>query len=366
MSEAKLLPSEGTLAEGQLEVEFALVLARTIEELDQNPDQLRQIVYDLARLKLLEQFTHSDAKTAKHAQKALETAIAGVEQFVQTRPPFRPQLPASHELVSDPSTIEIEGPRAVSQTLMVAPFQTASLRRRALLSKGILKRTGALLLTLIVCALTYTQRQWLMERFLSRAKTEQAYVPAAPIVRPAIPMPDPNSLLPTRFGVYAVSNGSLFDLQLLPGAAPDIRVAISFAITTSSQTIVNEPRPKFILYQRDTPNNLVDRADVRVMAKIAKNFAPTKENRTRDADESWVIRNISIPFRISPVGERAGMYELTIDERAGPDLSPGRYALIVNDRAYDFTIAGDAIDDRHCLERVIATNGVFYTPCKRL
>jgi hypothetical protein len=33
--------------------------------------------------------------------------------------------------------------------------------------------------------------------------------------------------------------------------------------------------------------------------------------------------------------------------------------------AYDFTVAGSVTDPRQCLERLVATNGRFYSECKK-
>jgi hypothetical protein len=47
------------------EVQFALVIARMIDTVKNSPEHMRQAVYDLARYKLQEQFTHADAKDIK-------------------------------------------------------------------------------------------------------------------------------------------------------------------------------------------------------------------------------------------------------------------------------------------------------------
>ena len=61
------------------EVEFALVLARTIKSIKTDPEQLRGAVYELARQKLREQFSHEDAAQVPQLTAALEVAIQGVE-----------------------------------------------------------------------------------------------------------------------------------------------------------------------------------------------------------------------------------------------------------------------------------------------
>src|ERR1700748_1879321 len=63
------------------EVEFALVLSRMIDSVRQDPQHLRQTVYELARLKLQEQFTEESPGDMRSISNALETAIQGVEAF---------------------------------------------------------------------------------------------------------------------------------------------------------------------------------------------------------------------------------------------------------------------------------------------
>jgi hypothetical protein len=52
-----------------------------------------------------------------------------------------------------------------------------------------------------------------------------------------------------------------------------------------------------------------------------------------------------------------------VSENPDAELTPGRYALILKGQAYDFTVKGIVTDSRQCLERVMAANGVYYSPC---
>jgi hypothetical protein len=58
------------------------------------------------------------------------------------------------------------------------------------------------------------------------------------------------------------------------------------------------------------------------------------------------------------------MYEVVGPEPEKP-LTPGRYALILKDEAYDFSIAGQVTDSKQCLESVAAANGAFYAECQK-
>jgi hypothetical protein len=179
------------------------------------------------------------------------------------------------------------------------------------------------------------------------------------------PAPDAG-LIPTTFGVYAVSDGKLHTLEMLPGRAPNARVAISAAILTPSKTTLPDPHIKFIVFRRDSATNALERAEVRVIAKIAQamKFDPTGKPIITKAEDSWVIRNISYPYRTAPLKGQSDMYEVLGDE--DKPLQPGRYALILKDEAYDFSVAGEIKDSRQCLESVAAANGAFYTECQKV
>ena len=78
-------PSTKEVASAHPEVEFALVLARTIDGLTKDPEQLRGAVYELAREKLL-QLAHDDPSEKARLMGALEVAIVGVESHARQYP----------------------------------------------------------------------------------------------------------------------------------------------------------------------------------------------------------------------------------------------------------------------------------------
>jgi hypothetical protein len=73
-------------------------------------------------------------------------------------------------------------------------------------------------------------------------------------------------LRPADYGVYAVVDDSLAELQLLRAARPICR---------------------------DAATNISDRAKVRVVARIAREFSAEAAGKKPDVGDSWVIRNIS-------------------------------------------------------------------------
>jgi len=354
------------------EVQFALVIARMLETVKSHPEHLRQIVYDLARYKLQEQFTHADAKDIRRSKQALESAIRGVEEFsrqqVSLPPPSAPALadaslppqrqPSVRELPPAPSgraDVEIDG-------------GTAKVRH---LLRPVTRRTAALLLLVGIAALAIQQRERLAAMTKYATRQERQAPPAAAAAQPAVQAATamaakPNPLRPTDFGVYAVINDkSLAELQLLPGRPPDIRVAVSAAFKTPDQAALPNGHPKFIVFRRDAVSNILEHAEVRVIARITREFsAEAIAKKPGDNDNAAVIRNFSYPFRTSPTPDKPEMYELHSEDPA-LELPPGRYALILRAQAYYFSVDGAISDLRQCIERIVTANSTLYTNCKK-
>ncbi len=389
-----------------LEVDFALVVARLIEAAKKDPTQLRSSIYELARLKLLDQVATEGRHERRRMIEALETAIEGVEAFSQRqeeRPlaplpaPARPQSrqlavsvagsDRSSSLVSrtdDESYEEMAGParRSFGRTAQSGMVQVnvisangGSTLRRALLIVG--------MFAALAVGAVYLQRH--SERLNTLKDVARNW--RIPAVRPAgqppvqaaaggdqsaapdqslASMQQKSPLLPKAFGVYAISADKLFELEPLPGRAPDLRIAISPAINSPSHTQLPEGKIHFIVYRRDSANNAPERAEVRVIAKVvsAMTFANAGKPTVTPTDDTWVMRNVTFGYRVAPLKEDPDMYEIR-NESDDFALSPGRYALVVKGTAYDFEVAGEVTDANHCLQRIEAANGAFYSPCEK-
>jgi hypothetical protein len=362
-----------------VEIQFALVIARMIETVHNSPEDMRQAIYDLARYKLQEQFTHADARDIRPTQQALETAIRGVEAFSKQQPHV-PAAPSPRELAS-PGAAEFEQRSIPPALVPQAPQQPSPNIRTAWINAGkssqgpwpLFRRAGVMIAIFLGLSLAVQQR----DRLASFARNPAVYekpaaveAPRPPIkatstLSPAPPAAKPVLLRPTDYGVYAVNDGSLIELQLLPGRPPDMRVAVSAAFKIPRQASIPNGHPKFIVFRRDVVSNIPDRAEVRIVAKIAREFTPEASGtKPAEGDDMWVIRNISLPYRSSPIADNAEMYELRSEDPAS-ELSPGHYALVLKNQSYAFSIEGKIANPKHCIERIVATNGTFYSDCKK-
>ncbi|ULK95966.1 hypothetical protein [Bradyrhizobium sp. I71] len=363
---------EGTIEPASTEVQFALVIARMLETVKSHPEQMRQLVYDLARYKLQEQFTHADAKEVRRSKQALEAAIRGVEEFSRQQVDLPPPADAPALAAPEPPRRQVRGGERAPATTMPADIEisrASPLARHALWS--VMGRTAALLLVvgLVVVAVQQRERLASLAGYVARGERQVAAAPppAAPAVPVAPVVPDkPKPMRPTDYGVYAlVDDKELSELHLLPGRAPDARVAVSAAFKIPEQAGLPSGRPKFIVFRREAATNVPERVEVRVVAKIAREFSAEATAKKPDAgDDAWVIRSFSYPFRASPLPDTSEMYELHSEDPA-LELPPGGYALILKSQSYYFSVKGEVRDPRQCIERIVAANGTFYTDCKK-
>lgn len=377
MSSRELLPGQQDPTDlPASEVQFALVISRMLDTVKDDAEARRQMVYDLARYKLQEQFTYADAKNIDQMKRALEVAIEEVEKFSREEAPLE-RLP-SQQLTSSKAT-ETGG-------LLVSGDATV-LRSRIEISRSklpaisgpllpVIKRTAAILLAVGAVILIVSQRDNIaaLRRQISSQAPEIAQVSPKPettitVAKPemiTLAPPPPTRVLPTDYGIYAlIDDKSLAELNATGVMAPDMRIAISPEFKKPDRPHLPNGRVKFIVFRRDAANVIPERVEVRVVAKIAREFSTDAAGKNLGGGEDvGVIRNFSYPFRVSPIPGKPEMYELHTGD-SGLELAPGHYVLSLGSQAYYFQVDGEITDPRQCLERVVAGNGTFYAPCKK-
>jgi len=395
----------------EIKAGFVRLLSDRIRDLSDDPKQMREIVYELARIKLLEQFTHAEARESRDIQQILERAIEEVERSFKRIAAATPQVTATSQVAAAPQKVS-EAPAvppsvaaasppplpAAPPVSTVAPApRSAELPRRPVApskSPDRPKRSGALtsvirlavLLLLIAAAgvgAVYWPRLKTQLAALSQlaprqpaskdTQPQQAAPPAPTQSETAERTPDspkepappaqPSMPLPSTFGVYSLNDGQLQELKAVPGKIPDKRVAISAAINTPSATTLTNGDVRFIVFRPDGGMD-ASATEVRVVAKVSRAMGVDANGKAAmvSAGDSWVIRSMSFPYKVGPVEDQPRMLLLQ-PEQEGFTLAPGRYVVVVKGMGYDFTVAGTVTDPNQCVERINATNGAFYSPC---
>ncbi|WP_228748244.1 hypothetical protein [Bradyrhizobium sp. BR 10289] len=359
------------------QVQFALVISRMLDTVKDDAEARRQMVYDLARYKLQEQFTYADTKNIDQIKRALEVAIAEVEKFSREQAPLE-RLP--QQQLASSRLDETIGHALPADTPVLRPEIKTSRSKPAATSGPlwpVIKRTAAILLAAGVVALVIAQRDNIavLRRLVTPQAQQTAQAPPKPeptvtvakpeMVTAVAPPAKPARVLPTDYGIYAlVDDQSLMELSATGIAAPDMRIAISAAFKKPDRPRLPNGRVKFIVFRREAANAGPMRAEVRVVAKVAREYSNDASGKTPSGgDDVGVIRNFAYPFRVSPIPATPEMYEIHASD-AELDLPPGHYVLSLGTQSYYFQVNGEITDPRQCLERVVTTTGTFYAPCK--
>jgi hypothetical protein len=362
--------SADTLAKRKaMKAEFVRILAARVREVEADPREARSLVYELGRVNLSQQFGSSSGDSWQ-VLRTFESAIREVEEsFARSDPSHAssavgdvvPKLEAAQSADRNLS----DGREHSDRT---RPLAAGSLPR-AFSSIGLL--AFVLVLAALFCAAIIYWTKLPSYFFLRSpggstelAQTQPTPQPPQDVAHAPDSSPNDRSMpLPTTFGVYALSEGQLQELKALPGKAPDRRVAISAAITTPSATTLTSGDVKFIVFKPDGALES-NEAEVRIVAKVSRAMGVDANGKAAmiNAGDSWVIRSVAFPYKVGPVDDQPRMFLLQPSSE-GFTLSPGRYAVVIKGIGYDFTVAGDVTDPSHCVERINAANGAFYSPC---
>jgi len=385
------------------EIEYALILQRIINTVKEDPSQMRQTIYEFARARLKIDTAWAEDNERKRLAAALETAITGVEAFSARReekerlsPPAQ-SAQLAHAMpapVSSSTAVEKVHPltaasEAAPQEILVPekvyPYRDelpiVDVPVRKFVSTLARFCVGTLLFALVVTTVYYKQhlpalREALSSRSSSIAKavnsaaapaisqpTQQASLSGDASTNAAgsssVPFP-----LPSDYGVYALSNDTLSELNLLPMRVPDRRIAMSAPINEPSRTTLPDGKPRFVIFRRDLVGSAPDRIEIRVVARVARALTFDAKGRPNlsPVSDTWNIRNVSYEFRVRPVAGNPEML-LVQPEKFDFTLPAGRYVFVLKDQGYDFTVGGEVTDLAHCLERTDAANGSFYSEC---
>lgn len=313
--------------------DYYTALARVVMTSARSDPRLRGIIYDLARHKLLHQVGSEvsefrDADRSEHLV-ALESAIEQIEADLARgiprqiyskhyHPPRRQGtieiIPPSHR--SPPHEFESE----------FTPRRTAGHSFRF---RSILPFIGLI----IFAALAYLtfQREF--------AGTNMEAEPQTNTLSRHTPNGLPNIPVPSSYGVYAIANGQLFELDPLPIRVPDGRMAVSAAIATKSTTRLANGRIQFVVFKRDLINNAPEKVVVRVFACVIC-VDSAGRTTTNTVGETWAVRDISYDMKVAPVRDNPA---IIIIRAAAADFSfpAGRYGLVLKGVAYDFSVGPD-------------------------
>jgi hypothetical protein len=408
--------------------DYVSIILRAVETTQNDPARLRSLVYDVARLSLgkhvLTAYHQLGSATIQQHVFDLETAIHKVEDLAQKQIAdfsWKPTDRTSQQDSSASDAVAIQ----LSEDGIIEPDHTAIIVRdsfggemfdemwsdktAALVPSGATEVYGkdrqvaellpplkvwepafgrspkptqadiwwgvqlmcATLIGVAIYVGTLVGSNYGAGRFSVPEQTASAAPPPSAAPTPSAKPPGGNSAqalgfpLPSVYGVYAVNEGKLYALDPLQLKVPDPRVAISAMISSVSQVTIPDGKLQFILFRRDLAASAPTEVFVRVVARVAREmkFSEAGPAKTVNVDGEWAVRSKSYEFRVAPLGDNP---EMIILHPADPQLSlsPGRYALVVAGKGYDFTVVGQVTDAAQCLERADVVGGAVYSECR--
>jgi hypothetical protein len=189
--------------------------------------------------------------------------------------------------------------------------------------------------------------------------------PAAPA--PRVAAVDPSFPQPPAYGVYALVDNKLVELQQVRVTPVDPRNASQLQILEPARTVLAPGKPSFVIFRRDLAAHAPEKVPLRIAARVAHamNFDSTgKAIMTTPAVDTWIIRELGFELRASPVEGNSEMIKLLAEDPTLSSLPPGRYELMLGPQAFDFTVAGEVTDPTHCVEGVTTVRGQVFNECK--
>src|SRR5262245_36861403 len=274
-------------------VDYYTILIDAINAAQQNSAQLRALVYERARFNLKREilFGYSLVGLADVARRIqdFELAVARIEANAVDHlpaPTYRESQPRKH--------VEISGADNAVQILPPKPDPP--------LYAGLIRRTenwqhsrvfeefiryvrftkkfivaGAVGMAAIAVAVTMTL--WLSRNSPSKVEVasklprENVISRSSPLEGSAAQADDSSKVqfpLPSSFGIYVLTDNKLTELEQLPIAVPDARIALSAEIAKPSQISISDKKPAFILFRRDLLNAAPQKIMLRVVARMAR------------------------------------------------------------------------------------------------
>ncbi len=383
---------------------YQTVLRDAIGQVRNDPAHMRALVYELARINLkreaLKNYHVLERAEAERQLAELEHAIRQVEADIEAedrsgsfRPPpalIEPPPPRVQELIlpeRPPRWLDSRGRVSLEPSAQETTPARASSRAAAGFN-AVLQFIGTAAIGVIVFAIVTGQLTF-GHLFGSTppappipaaapAATSGPPAPAgapqtppqaeaqvqAQVPPPAPPAPDLPFPLPTSYGVYAVNDGRLYELESLPIKVPDPRIQMSAEITTPSVTTVPGENLTFVYFRRELTNAAPARVPIRVVAQVLREMTfKGGAASVTPVEGTWRIRSSSLDLRVTPVPNHREI--VTIQPDAGLTLPPGRYVLVLGGTGYDFTVAGSPVSVAHCLESFESSNGPMFSECRQ-
>jgi len=319
-----------------MQQDYYSILTSLIAASAANNPEARRRVYELARYELRRRLT-SQAKEFgpfDEAQelRAFEIAIARIEADLGGNPAERERCGANLVTAVVDSSVEIIPPAGHGRPLPPQSEYAFSPQRASRKVSSAILSVSSLVGAAILGAATYVA----VERGVREDTSLQSdqNIPDKSTSPQSVAVP-----LPVAYGVYAVVDGRLTELEPLPIKVMGHGTAPSGVIPSTSKTKLPKGRIQFVIFKRELVNNAPEKVVVQAVAPVLPAQSLSEGETVGNLSGSWVVGNTSYQMKVAPIG---GSPAMIVVRAADSNFSfpTGRYALILNRLAYDFSVAG--------------------------
>jgi hypothetical protein len=167
---------------------------------------------------------------------------------------------------------------------------------------------------------------------------------------------------PASYGVYADLRGKLVEMNSLSVAPFDPRAKTVLQVKERNSVRLPDHAPQFFAYRRDFLTSAPDRIPLRVVAQLARvmKFDVSGKVVTEVDGNTWILRPSPYELRVAPVADNKEMIKVTSGDL---QLPAGRYAMMLSEQYYDFTVEGNVIDPAQCVESAPTARGPIFYDC---
>jgi hypothetical protein len=168
--------------------------------------------------------------------------------------------------------------------------------------------------------------------------------------------------VPASYGVYADLRGKLVEMNSLSVVPFDPRAKTILQVKERNSVQLPDHAPQFFAYRRDFLTSAPDRIPLRVVAQLARvmKFDVSGKVVTEVDGNTWILRPSPYELRVAPVADNKEMIKVTSGDL---QLPSGRYALMLNEQYYDFTVEGNVTDAAQCVESAPTARGPIVYDC---
>jgi hypothetical protein len=318
-----------------MQQDYYAILTSLIAASAANNPEARRRVYELARYELRRRLS-SGAKEfgqfdeAQHL-RAFETAIERIEADLGGNPAEREHGGANLVTAVADSAVEIIPPAGHEPVPPQSP-RAFSPERASRKASPAIWSVFPLVGAAVLGVATYVA--------VERGVREQPKLQSDQNISDKSTSPQSVALpLPVAYGVYAVADGRLTELEPLSIKVIGHGIALSGVISTASKAKLPNGRIQFIIFKRELVNNAPEKIIVRTVAPVARAQSLREGETVSNQNGSWAIGNTSYQMKVAPIGGGGGMIVIRpADSKFS--FPTGRYALVLNRLAYDFSVAG--------------------------